>query len=643
MNYNTLKRGAVGGVLALALMTTAVPAPRAEAATLEELQAQIQTLIAQINALKGNVPGSSNLGACNPFAIDMTLGRSGVEVTNLQKFLINKGHSIPAGATGYFGEQTRSALAQFQSQNGISPAVGYFGPLTRGKVNALCAATQTPNTGGNSGIINTGGTPSQGGVTLEGEASFNNYDALEGDDTNLEEGQKNVSVMDVKFDVEDGDARVNRIDLGFTPDNGNDEKKPWKTYTEVSVYDGSKLLKKIDASNKSNWKENNPSSGSYMLRLSGFDWVVSEDDTAEFTVKVTTAGSVNGASNGEVWNIFVPNNGIRAMDASKVSVYAGDTADFITIDIDRGGSSDELIVRRSDEDPDATTLQLKDDARSGYIKMFAFDLDTDDSKSDIEIRRIPVQLTVSSGTVATYMRDARINVDGKTFTKKTIVDGATNTMTFEFARGEFVIDGGDRATVEVEVEFKPLAESNEGATITGTVITSGIVAEGSDDLSGSQLSGSATGETHVMRTKGIIGEAGSLGSNITSVDGTTNDYGTFSVQVKVTAFGQDVYVPVNVNDAVTYQLEDGTGSAMIDTGTAILTSNAKEQSGYFRIAEGETKTLTLEVTYKPGVSMTATRLQLVSINFNGTASAPTQTWNAIPSTSYETATKTIVD
>jgi hypothetical protein len=380
-----------------------------------------------------------------------------------------------------------------------------------------------------------------------------------------------------------------------------------------------------------------------MLRLSGIDWVVNEDDTVEFTVKVSTANNVNGANNGEVWNIFVPNNGIRAMDASKVSVYAGDTADFVTVDIDRGGSSDELIVKRSDEDPDATTLQLKDDARSGYIKVFAFDLDTDDSKSDIEIRKIPVQLTVGSGTVATYMRDARIIVDGKTFTKKTVVDGATNTMTFEFARGEFVIDGGDRVTAEVEVEFKPLAESNEGATITGAVNTSGIVAEGSDDLSGGQLSGSATGETHVMRTKGVIGEAGSLSSNITSVDGTTNDYGTFSVQVKVTAFGQDVYVPVNVNDAVTYQLEDGTGSAMVDTGTAILTSNAKEQGGYFRIAEGETKTLTLEVTYKPGVSMTATRLQLVNINFNGTASAPTQTWNAIPSTSYETATKTIVD
>lgn len=62
---------------------------------------------------------------------DLWYGMSGNDVKSLQNILIIQGYSIPAGATGYFGTQTRSALATYQATNNISPAVGYFGPITR--------------------------------------------------------------------------------------------------------------------------------------------------------------------------------------------------------------------------------------------------------------------------------------------------------------------------------------------------------------------------------------------------------------------------------------------------------------------------------------------------------------------------------
>lgn len=635
MKTNKFKNGAISGMLALAILTTAIPAPKAEAASLADLQAQIQALLAQINNLKGNTGNSPS--ACTPFTIDLSSGRSGAEVTRLQNFLIGNGQTIPAGATGYFGGQTQSALAKFQAQNGISPAVGYFGPVTRAKVNTLCVTTPD-NNNENPDSNNNSGTP-----ILKGEASFNNFETKEGDDTSLEEGQKSVSVMDIEFDVEDGDARINRIDLGFTPDSLNNEKRPWRTFTEISVFDGNTRIAKIDATNRANWKENNPSSGSYMIRLSGLDYVAKEDQTVNLTVKVSTTNNIDGTNDGENWDVFVTNDGIRALDADKQSVYTGDAGDKVTFDIDKGGSGDELIVKRSNEDEDASTLILKEDNRSGYLKVFAFDLDTDDSKSDIEIRKLPLELTVSTGTVSNFMRDARIKVDGKTYTKKTVVDGSTNTMTFEFNRNEFVIEKGERVTVELEVEFKALDASKEGTTITAGVKTNSIVAEGSDDLNGNQLSGNATSELRTLRTKGIAAVAGSTSSEITSVSGALNDYATFKVGVKVSAFGQDVYIPVNVDEAINYRLEDSTGSALTATGTAVLSSNAKEQNGYFRIAEGETKNLTLTVTYLPGVQMTTARLQLMDINFNSTDDAPNQVWNALPASSYETETKTIVD
>jgi len=47
------------------------------------------------------------------FTRDLTLGSTGADVTELQTWLISKGQSIPAGATGYFGVQTRAALASW--------------------------------------------------------------------------------------------------------------------------------------------------------------------------------------------------------------------------------------------------------------------------------------------------------------------------------------------------------------------------------------------------------------------------------------------------------------------------------------------------------------------------------------------------
>lgn len=57
-------------------------------------------------------------------------GMSGAEVTKLQKFLISQGFSIPAGATGFFGDQTVQALTQWQQKTGVQAGAdfGFWGP-----------------------------------------------------------------------------------------------------------------------------------------------------------------------------------------------------------------------------------------------------------------------------------------------------------------------------------------------------------------------------------------------------------------------------------------------------------------------------------------------------------------------------------
>jgi peptidoglycan hydrolase-like protein with peptidoglycan-binding domain len=69
------------------------------------------------------------------FSRNLSIGSQGTDVSQLQAWLIGKGYSVPAGASGYFGIQTKKALASYQAANGITPASGYFGSITRAVVN----------------------------------------------------------------------------------------------------------------------------------------------------------------------------------------------------------------------------------------------------------------------------------------------------------------------------------------------------------------------------------------------------------------------------------------------------------------------------------------------------------------------------
>jgi len=80
---------------------------------------------------------------------DMTIGSSGIAVTTLQKHLINamSGTSAArlktAGATGYFGAVTQSALLEYQVNNKIYPSNGYYGASTRAYIASLASVPVT--------------------------------------------------------------------------------------------------------------------------------------------------------------------------------------------------------------------------------------------------------------------------------------------------------------------------------------------------------------------------------------------------------------------------------------------------------------------------------------------------------------------
>jgi peptidoglycan hydrolase-like protein with peptidoglycan-binding domain len=126
-------------VLAILLFSIAiVPTTAKGESTIAELQAQIAQLMAQIAAMKGG-----NTQTCFTFSRNLGVGSVGQDVAKLQSFLESRGfgegitHDTDEEVTDSFGEFTAAAVVKYQASVGVIQT-GYFGPLTRAKVNALC-------------------------------------------------------------------------------------------------------------------------------------------------------------------------------------------------------------------------------------------------------------------------------------------------------------------------------------------------------------------------------------------------------------------------------------------------------------------------------------------------------------------------
>ncbi len=112
------------------------------------------TVVAVASVNTNREPASIALTRGFIFRTDNKYGNQAAEVRELQRFLNNHGFPLARsgpGASGeeteIFGHLTQAALLKFQQANKLPPT-GFFGPLTRGKVNAIMsqdyAAKQRP-------------------------------------------------------------------------------------------------------------------------------------------------------------------------------------------------------------------------------------------------------------------------------------------------------------------------------------------------------------------------------------------------------------------------------------------------------------------------------------------------------------------
>lgn len=667
---NTIVAKASVAFVAIAMAFSLV-APAIAAEDVSEMS--LEELIALVQKLQGAVTGGDSMSCAYTFTSSMGQGATGAEVMTLQKFLnmdaetrvAVSGAGSPGMETQYYGPATAAAVSKFQVKYraevltplGLVNPTGYWGNSSIAQANKLCVSN-----GGEDGDDDTTSGDLDGG-----EASLEDFNGKDGDDTDAKEGQDDAEVAIFEFDVEDGDVEVNRIDVAFAADSSNDagaDDDPWDVFDEIMIYVDGDEIASMDASDEDEWSDDEPTTGQHTLRFSGLDWVVREGDTAEFSVVVSVAGSVDEADTTPTWYVFIPEDGIRAEDGVGIQNYIGesdasnaDPADYdeeVNFDIDEEGGDDELDIGSSSEDPDATTLMVKESQKSDWMTIFAFDLDTDDSENDIEVETATVGLIFGgSESYGSMINDARLVIDGDEYDDYTVssTSNANTTLTFDLDK-DLVIDAGEEVTAEFQVQFKAQSGNyDDGDTIQATSTATGWEAEGADDLTvGDTLTGSATGDTHTVRTEGVTVEfVSSTETFKENSDATTTDNeGVFTMKFDVTAFEDDIYFEKTTdrstttsNQAVNYIIEDSNGDEVVSDGAAnaVLTSTADTESGYFVVRDGETETFTLTVNYNPALGDEGDffQVQLYSVNYNvGATGAPDSTQRALPESDFET-------
>jgi len=606
----SIKKIFAGSLAALTIFSFAgasllSPAP-AKAATIDELQVQIAALLAQIAALQG-----TSTGTCSYlFTTDLTIGSTGENVRQLQMFLNKKGFTVAvsgAGSAGlestYFGGLTQSALAKYQASAGISPAVGYFGPITRAKVNSECT---TSTGGGNTGGGNGNGSSTNSGTTLNGGAgSVDDYTLVSGlNNEKVGEKERDAKVAGLEVEVSDGsDIRLTALRLVF--DEVTADRRFDRYAEDVSVMLDGKEIARVDAdefTKSNNWTKTLALKDSAIIR---------RDGKGILTVSVSGIRNLDSADEGETWNVDFRQ--LRYVDAQGASISEDPGTAPRTFSFESFANAANADMRVSLNDADdavnkAHVIEIDDNGDTDDAKVLSFQIQARGG-SDIAIDEIPVVLTANGFNLNDGLKGASLWMDGrKVGSENVAIASSTGILTFDDL--DIEIDAGDTANFVVTLDIRRTSGTtvDNGDTVQAEIGTAQVDAIDAEDESGSNLdtgarSGSALGDAHALYDSGIMVSFVSANASNVSIDGPDNDYGSFRIVVDIKAFGGVAFVDksfaatsststsaIGDNRALVSETDGSPTAGTTTFSMASVGSNTgiTETATSYRIAEGRT-------------------------------------------------------
>jgi len=414
----------VGLVLAVAFGGYAAPAHAAlSAAQVQSILSLLQSFgadaatIANVNAsLTGGTPVTGGGSSGCSITRDLTVGATGADVTCLQQALISMGISIPAGATGYFGAQTQAAVSQWQSKNGVAPAAGYFGPISR-----AAWTTVSPAPGPGTPVPPTGLQGSAGTLTVS--------DTSTDVETTVRTGTTE-KVLGFKGEASGSDVLVTNVRVKFTYTGGATPSDRLINYaSDISIWANGQKVGSMDASSFTR-----ESSGVYSASIPVSAIVrMGSGNKVTFHVGLMAVSNLDSDDISGTWTVDVLQT--RYTDATGAVLFDSTSGHTKTgIKVERLSSSSEVKLRMGEgsNNPKAGNVEVSE-SNTSEITLAEFTLKAEGANMTFD--RLIATTTITGTTNVSDVASDFYLMRGTTKLAE-VAGGATASQTMTFSLDE---------------------------------------------------------------------------------------------------------------------------------------------------------------------------------------------------------------
>lgn len=596
--------GFVGIAMALSLVAVSPASAAVDFSTMST--ADLQALFAQLQSRLGGVQAPAMTAPT--FTRSLTLGSSGADVTALQNWLIGKGYSIPAGATGYFGAQTKAAVAAYQLAKGIAPAAGYFGPVTQARVAADSAMVVVPPTG-------TPNTPSTVADGQDGSVTIS-YSPYVTSSQTIKKGETK-DIYAVKLKATSGSVNVNRFDIHFS-------ERPWLVFSKVTLKDSNgNVLATKNLSSSADATEVTVGSD-YLVRFDNVNFNVTPATDPILVVSASVLAASDKIT-GQSVTVSFPSGSLRTVNGRGYTDSLGGLSSN-TVTLSTSGSTGDLYTRNSPSAPDKRIVTTSVNTTTNDVVLGVFSVKTQNQASTLNSFSININNSTGAATTSLF-QNVRLVAGGQTYGANSLSAGGTtfSNLTVNLPEDTWTdlkviadvianVTGVSASTTLVKASVVGVDANYNTVTLTNAsnVTSNDVVMQ----TSGLQISGmSATANVSG-------GNGGNIGAGVTFTFTATNtgNSNVFISKVPGVALATSTTgsagSPATASSTLTY-VSASTDTLADDTGTA-------PTSGAYVIPAGGSRTFTYTGALDNTNGTVGLRVfKITQINFGSSAGTPT--------------------
>ncbi len=580
----------------------------------------------------GSVIASAQTSA---FSTNLSVGKSGTDVSVLQTWLIAHGYHIPSIESGkiskgYFGSQTKAAVIAYQTKVGL-PMTGFVGPLTRGKLNGgavvmtppaswscpagyTCTATPgavviPPATASAPGTITTPGVVGTLAVSIWSTPS--GIVAYKG---------QSYDVASYKVQASASDMAIQNLTLDF-------DVRLWLYAGAVTVKDDTgAVVGQVNGLNSGNFSELTVGT-QYRLSVPVNNYVVRATQSRYLTVNISFLPS----SDRSTGTVTVTQMQVRAVDGTGVSDTQTNTGGTRTFSYQGSGGS-QIVATLSSTNPSVGFVEVSTSVVTDNTPLAVYSLKSTNKPAILHTLKVNVSISGNgnvAGTLTNVFNSIALKVGSTIVANGTIgtvsgTAGGYQVAQVTFADFSATLPADQYTDIALIGRFSPSTGNRfEGIVASTTLDLTNAANISVEDASYASLTPNSivlvsNQQQITASTISLAGMPTVTYGSLNRINSTGSTTQQFTFVVPLIAGKNAIYISKDVYTAIS------TSTNPIGLTISSLNFSDDDTSGdgstYFYIAPGQAKTFTA-VYSASGLSTSGGILQLAALNYGTDSTA----------------------